>query len=204
MTIEELIAKLGIADDKKESAQKEISAFLDGAFVPKSRFNEVNEEKKTLSATVTERDKQLEALKGTAGDTEAMKKQITELQAANKVAQAEADAKLKAYQMSAAIKLALTGSAYDVDIVASLVDTSKLILSEDGKVTGLTDQIETLKKDKAFLFKEMKTPYQPNSGSNLTHNPFSKDSFNLTEQGKLLRENPEQARSLAQAAGVTI
>ena len=35
-------------------------------------------------------------------------------------------------------------------------------------------------------------------------NPFAKETFNLTEQGKLYRENPEQARALAAAAGVTI
>lgn len=33
-------------------------------------------------------------------------------------------------------------------------------------------------------------------------NPFSKDSFNLTEQAKLARENPERASQLKQEAGV--
>lgn len=43
MTIEELLETLGIVKDKQAEARKSINAFLDGAYVPKSRFNEVNE-----------------------------------------------------------------------------------------------------------------------------------------------------------------
>jgi hypothetical protein len=35
-------------------------------------------------------------------------------------------------------------------------------------------------------------------------NPWAKDSFNLTEQGRLYSENPTQAKALAAEAGVTI
>ena len=35
-------------------------------------------------------------------------------------------------------------------------------------------------------------------------NPFAKETFNLTEQGKLLKENPAQAKEMAAAAGITI
>ena len=63
MTIEELLAQLNIDEDKKAEAEKNVKAFLDGQYVPKARFNEVNEEKNTLKKTVTERDGQLEELK---------------------------------------------------------------------------------------------------------------------------------------------
>ena len=95
MNQEELFAELGIAADKKEAAKKALTAFLDGAYVPKSRFNEVNEEKKTLTATVADRDKQLETLKKSTGDLDALKNQIKSLQAANKKAQEGGDAKMK-------------------------------------------------------------------------------------------------------------
>lgn len=38
-------------------------------------------------------------------------------------------------------------------------------------------------------------------GSNTTKNPWSKDHWNMTEQGKLIRENPTKARQLAKEAG---
>ena len=49
-----------------------------------------------------------------------------------------------------------------------------------------------------------KLNYKPNNGNSPVNNPFTKEHFNLTEQGKLFRTNPQQARAMAQAAGVTI
>ena len=206
MTIDELLKGLGIAEDKAAEAKKQINSYLDGAYVPKSRFNEVNEEKKTLAAAVSERDKQLEALKKSTGDVEGFKKQIKDLQEANKKAKEESEQALKDLKINDAIKMAVVGDAQDVDIVSSLVDKSKIILGEDGKITGLKEQVEDLKKNKAFLFKNVQNPkYNPNGGNGESAvNPFAKETFNLTEQGKLFRENPEQARALAQAAGVKI
>ena len=43
---------------------------LNGEFVTNSRFNEVNEENKALKKSVSERDKQLDTLKASAGDNE--------------------------------------------------------------------------------------------------------------------------------------
>lgn len=207
MNQEELFAELGIAADKKEAAKKALTAFLDGAYVPKSRFNEVNEEKKTLTATVADRDKQLETLKKSTGDLDALKNQIKSLQDANKKAQEEADAKMKELRINNAIKLAIVDKAQDVDIVSSLFDKTKLILGDDGKITGLDEQLKELQKNKAFLFKQAgpNPKYDPKGGNGKpSTNPFAKDTFNLTEQGRLLRENPEQAKAFAQAAGVTI
>ena len=207
MNQEELFVELGIAADKKEAAKKALTAFLDGAYVPKSRFNEVNEEKKTLTATVADRDKQLETLKKSTGDLDALKNQIKSLQEANKKAQEEADAKMKELRINDAIKLAIVDKAQDVDIVSGLFDKTKLILGDDGKITGLDEQLKELQKNKAFLFKQAgpNPKYDPKGGNgNPGTNPFAKDTFNLTEQGRLLRENPEQAKAFAQAAGVTI
>lgn len=207
MNQEELFAELGIAADKKEAAKKALTAFLDGAYVPKSRFNEVNEEKKTLTATVADRDKQLETLKKSTGDLDALKNQIKSLQDANKKAQEEADAKMKELRINDAIKLAIVDKAQDVDIVSGLFDKAKLILSDDGKITGLDEQLKELQKNKAFLFKQAgpNPKYDPKGGNGTpSTNPFAKDTFNLTEQGRLLRENPEQSKAFAQAAGVTI
>lgn len=206
MTLQELLAKIGVAKENMESAEKEFKAFLDGSYVPKSRFNEVNEEKKTLQTTIADRDKQLETLKKNSGDAESLKKQIEQLQADNKKAKDEAEAKLKDLQFANAIKLAIVEKAQDVDIVSGLFDKTKLILGEDGKVTGLEEQLKALEKEKPFLFKQQnQNPYNPNGGQGGgSKNPFAKETWNLTEQGKLFMSNPEQARAMAAAAGVKI
>lgn len=208
MTMDELIVALGIADEKKAEAGNVVKKFLDEAYVPKSQYDNVEEEKKTLQATISERDKQLVELKKNAGDNEDLKKQIRDLQDADKAAKTEYDEKMKDMRLSTAIQIAIAADAQDVGIVSGLFDKSKLILGDDGKVTGLDEQLTALKKDKPFLFKDGKPKgkgYEPNGGGGpLDKNPFAKENFNLTEQGKILRENPEQARALAAAAGVTI
>lgn len=208
MNINELLKNIGVAEDKMGEAEKAVKDFLDGDFVTKARFNEINESKKSLTEQLAERDKQLTALKKSAGDNEGLKKEIENLQQANKQQKAEFEEKARALKLDTAVKLAIADSAQDADIVAGLIDRQKLILGEDGKVAGLTEQVEALKKDKAFLFKGMPNnpQYNPNGGGNNppAANPFKKETFNLTEQGKMLRDNPEQARAMAAEAGVTI
>jgi chromosome segregation ATPase len=207
MEINEFVKSLGIADDKVDEATKKVKDFLDGNYVTKARFNEVNESKKALNDQLADRDKQLDTLKKSAGENESLKSEIEKLQKANKEQQAAFEEQTKALRMDTAIKLAIADSAQDSEIVSGLIDKSKLILGEDGKVTGLNEQVEALKKEKAFLFKSPQgnPQYQPNGGGDPSPtNPFKKESFNLTEQGRLLRANPEQARQLAAEAGVKI
>lgn len=206
MTIEELLKQLGIADNQMETAEGHVKSFLDGAYIPKSRFNEVNEKNKDMASQIADRDKQLATLKKAAGDNEELKAQIEGLQKANKEQKEAADARIKTLQMDSAIKLAIGDSAQDLDIVSGLIKRDALVLGEDGKVSGLKEQVETLMKEKPFLFKQEKpNPYQPHGGTGpQVDNPFAKETFNLTKQGQMLRENPEQAREMAAAAGVKI
>lgn len=204
--IEELLKKLGIAQENQTVATAAIKEFLDGAFIPKSRFNEINERNKDLTAQIADRDKQLTDLKKAAGDNETLKAQIADLQKTNKEQKEVADARIKTLQLDSAIKLAIGDTAQDVDIVTGLIKRDALVLGEDGKVSGLKEQVEDLRKTKPFLFKQERTnPYQPHGGTGpQVDNPFAKETFNLTKQGQMLKENPEKARELASAAGVKI
>lgn len=202
MKKEDLIA-MGLTEEQA----KKVMESLDGSYVTKDRFNEVNEENKTLKQSVADRDKQLEELKKSSGDNEALQKQIKDLQDANKVEAKKHADEMKDLRLTNAIKLAVAGKVHDEEMAAALFDRTKLVLTEDGKVAGLEEQLKTIKESKGFLFKPEKQtpPYNPAGGSGGgSANPFAKDTFNLTEQGKLLRENPAQARELAAAAGVTI
>lgn len=208
MTIQELLQKIGVTDDNIASATQHVNEFLDGQYVTKSRFNEVNVEKKTLEEAVKERDKQLKTLKDSEGNVDDLKEQIKKLQADNKAATLKAASDMKALRLSTAIKLAIGDTAQDVDLVANLVDTSKLILSDDGKVTGLDEQIKVLKTEKSFLFKpdgDPKYKYEPKQGEGTPkNNPFSQEHFNLTKQAELFTKDPVKAKQLASEAGVEI
>lgn len=150
MRKEDFVA-IGIADDLAEKAAAASATELKG-YVPKTRFDEVNEEKKNLQTAKTQAEADLEELRKSAGDNAALAQQITDLQNAAKQKDTEYAAQLKALRLGNAIRLGIT-DAQDADIVAGLIDQSKLILSDDGKVTGLEEQLKTLRESKPFLFK---------------------------------------------------
>ena len=129
---------------------------LNGSFVTKARFNEVNTELTAAKNTIKERDTQLETLKKASGDT---KDQITQLQADNKKKDTDHAAELKNLKISNAVELALTGAKAknNTAVKALLVDfIGKAELAEDGTVKGLDDEVKKLVegKDTAFLFEK--------------------------------------------------
>lgn len=143
----QIIAKAG---DKHK-----IALVSDGNWIPKEKFNEANTAKKTAEDALKERDKQLEELSKSTGDNAALKDQITKLQSENKEVADKYTADLKELRLNTALKLALSGEAHDPDIVANLLDKSKIELDDNGTVKGgLDDQIKGLRDSKAFLFAE--------------------------------------------------
>jgi Phage minor structural protein GP20. len=143
----------GITEEQAKAIEKASKEELK-EFIPKTRFDEVNNAKKQLEKESKEKDKQLEDIKNSVKDNDELNKKISELQELNRQEKEKYDSEVKQLKLSNTIKLALSDSAQDTDLVASLIDTNKLIMGEDGNVTGLTEQIETLKKEKAFLFKQ--------------------------------------------------
>lgn len=195
-------------------SEEQIKKIIEGVeknyegYIPKHRFDEINEAKKQLEKDIADRDKQLEELKKSVGDNKELQKQIEELEAANKQSTEDYQAKLKDMTVTTAIKLAVAGEVHDPDLIVSLLDKTKIEVNEDGSVKGgLEDQIKALQTSKAFLFVEkdqdgkgkfrgIAPPDSNKGGGGTTKNPWSKEHFNLTEQGRILREDPELAKQL--------
>ena len=99
--------------------------------------------------------------------------------------------------------ISLIASYADIWYLAGGID--KFTFDKDNNPIGVDESIKAYREDKtmAHLFKQ-KAGYEPSKGGSPTKNPFAKETFNLTEQGKMLKENPAQAKELAAAAGVTI
>lgn len=136
----------------EEQAKKVMDA-LDGDFVTKARFNEVNEENKTLKQSVSDRDKQLDTLKKSSGDNADLKKQIEDLQKQNAEQQKAHAAELAQLKLDNAVDAALTAAgAKNAKAVKALLDMSKVTLGEDGKLSGWDDQITAVKKSDSYLF----------------------------------------------------
>ena len=72
------------------------------------------------------------------------------------------DTDTAALKLDSALSKALAGcGARDADIVGKLLDRSIIKLGEDGKLIGVSEQIDRLKADKAFLFGDDKPVPDP-------------------------------------------
>lgn len=149
--IKQLLKEMGLSDEQ-------IEKFIDGAikdkFVPKHRFDEVNEKNKQLTEDVSQRDKQIKDLSKFEGDNVTLKTKIEELEKSNKEKD-EANAKaIQQLKIDNAVNYALNGKVQEGynDLVLGLIDKSLIILKDDGTVSGLEEQIEKIKKDKSLLF----------------------------------------------------
>ena len=151
----EEFVKLGIDEETAKKLETASMEELKG-YIPKARFDEVNEEKKKLQEDVKERDKQLETLKNSTGDVEAMKQQIETLQADNKAKDEAHQAEIKQLKIDNAVDTALgeAKAKNKVAVRALLKDLDKAELGEDGLIKGLADQIKALQKSDSYLFEQ--------------------------------------------------
>lgn len=146
----EKLIELGLTEEQAEKVVKEL-----GGYVPKARFNEVNDEKKRLENIVKERDGQLEDLRTAAGDVEALRGQIATLQAENKAKDDQHAEEIKNIKIDSAVEKALRDAgARNLKVAKALLDLAEPELMEDGTVKGLAEQIEGLKtaEDSNFIF----------------------------------------------------
>jgi hypothetical protein len=153
MKKDELI-KLGLDEETAKKVEAASTEELKG-YIPKARFDGVNNEKNTLQTTLKERDGQLETLKNSTGDIEGLKKQISDLQADNSEKDKSHAAEIKTLKINAAVDAALTAAkAKNQKAVRALLDLEKADLADDGTVKGLDEQIKKLAgaEDSKFLF----------------------------------------------------
>ena len=115
-----------------------------------------------LKTQVSDRDKQLETLKTSAGDNAELKKQIEDLQTENATAKANHESELNQLKINFAVEKALTGAkAKNIKAVKALLELEDAKLDKDGNVKGLDEQIEKLTTgdDTKFLFEAQKQQY---------------------------------------------
>lgn len=165
MKKEEFIA-LGLSEELAEQAAAASKKELEG-FIPKTRFNEVNDANKELTEQITERDKQLVELGKTAGGNEELKQKITDLEKVNADVKADYESKLNGIKISTALKEKLTGTKY-TDLLIGKIDYNSITIKEDGSISGADEQVKTLRETYKELFepdKPTKPNYNPQGGT---------------------------------------
>ena len=179
-------------------------------FIPKTRLDEVISVRNQLREQVDNLTTDLAKLKKSAEGNEELKSQIEAMQAEVE----KAKTKNKEVTAKAAAKMAaVQAKAKDPDDVLLFVDFGKIVIDDDGTVTGLDEQMTTLLEKKAYLFGEEGGSKggsgggnPPGGGGNFPpkDNPWKSETFNLTKQGQVLKTDPALAQKLMQEAGKII
>lgn len=201
--IYELLEQTGvqIPAEKKDEFEKAFSQ----NYKTSAEAQKLREARDELKGQLAKAQSALESLKKDAGDAEQLRAAIEAHE--KTILQMRQDAEAKAR----------TGALRDALRDAGITDPDYVIWKQGGIETfefdgetpqGVDTLVKTLREDAAMghLFgKQQPDGYQPQGGSKPNgRNPFAKDTFNLTEQGRMLTEHPEQARALAGAAGLKI
>jgi polyhydroxyalkanoate synthesis regulator phasin len=175
--------------------------FMSEEMVPKARFEELTRERNELR---NELNKLNEKLKSYVELNDKVKK------VEEKCKTKEKYYKNKFHEISDEMLLK-SAKAINIKAARALLDNLENIEDDDEYKEKRQKEINKLIKgeDTKFLFKSQESfkgvaPVESCDMKEKAKNPFSKDGWNLTEQGKLFRENPNFAKALARQAGAKI
>ena len=143
MELKDLTA-LGITEEQANKVLEQHTAELTAE---QQKYTDLNAELETAKGTISELTDKVKAFDG------------EDIEKAASDWESKYNADIAALKLDKALELSLAGAkARDVDIVKSQLDSSLLKLDDDGKITGLTEQLDKLKADKAFLFADGDEP----------------------------------------------
>ena len=192
MKLKEQLVQYGLTEEK---AQEFIDKNIDGVFIPKARFDEVNEENKGLKSQIADRDTQLEQLKKSSGDNADLKAQIEKLQGENKTQKESYEAQIAQIRLDNAVDSALTAAgAKNNKAVKAMLDMTGVKLDKEGNLTGLKEQLDGVKKSDSYMFNAAGSAsfkgVKPGAGGD--GNPGGVDTSKMTysEMAAYLAENP--------------
>lgn len=167
--LNQVTAKLG--DNK-------IAIVSDGSYIPKDKFNSINDRKKELEGQVGSLKKiadeyegmkpQLEAMKTASSENPLLKQQLDDLQKKldssstqmkdYQTKNQEWESKYKSTQIDTAIKLGLVNAKVNpkyTDLLSTKFDKTKFELDENGTVKGLDEQLQSVQENYKELFGEV-------------------------------------------------
>lgn len=198
---EKTLLEIGLTEEQA----KKVMESLNGSFVTKERFDEVNNERKTLQESLKDRDTQLESLKNSNDDIEAFKSKISELQMENKKKDENHAEEIKQLKINSALEKALLNAKVKNPLtVKPLLKLENCLLNEDGTIKGLTEQLQSLSEaeDTRFLFDTENPKFKgfvpgekkDNSNATITKEQFNKMSYR--ERTELFNSDKELYETL--------
>lgn len=193
---------LGLSKEQSDSIMKINGDDIENAkSASAAEIKNLQTEVSGLKTQVSDRDKQLETLKASAGDNEALTKQIADLQAENTKAKETHESEMNQLKVDFAVEKALTGAkAKNIKAVRALLDLTDAKFDKEGNVKGLQEQIDKLvaADDTKFLFDAAQQKQQTfkgfQPGASAQQKPGAEvdtSKMNYDELCAFLAENPD-------------
>jgi DNA repair exonuclease SbcCD ATPase subunit len=199
------LTDLGLDTDVVDKIMKEHGSTVNSLKDELEKVDEYKSQVEDLQEQLSDRDKQLEELSQKAKDNEELVSEIDKLKEQNKETAKESEKKLADQRKEYKLELALKDAkARNTKAVKALLDLETIKLDGD-ELKGLNEQLENLQKENDYLFGDEKLggrePHIPKDEPKTPNNPFCKEHFNMTEQGQLIRNEPDKAKELIKQAG---
>jgi hypothetical protein len=187
--------------DTKTFDEAYVKSLREEAAKYRTKAKELESKLETLPTEITSK-----VLKALGLEPDPQKNFEQQLAEANRKAQ-EAEQKAKTRLVAAEVKLlAAEMGLIDADAALALMDKSNVEVDDAGNVKGIKEALGTLVQAKPWLKKQ--AGGQVGSGTNppgaggTEVNPWKQETFNLTMQARILKENPALAARLKAEAGV--
>lgn len=168
MNTEEL-QKLGLNDEQIKGV---MAAYGQAVNPLKEQVNSLEGERDGLQTQLDTVSGQLDTIKKDHKGDEDLKAQIEQLQSKNKEDAEQYQSDLAKTKIDYQTDMALTkAGAKNVKAVKALLDAETIQLDKDGNLTGLDEQLESVKKDNDFLFEQKAEPSSNHIQINPAGNP---------------------------------
>ncbi|RDU21933.1 phage scaffolding protein [Anaerosacchariphilus polymeriproducens] len=194
----EILTGMGLTEDQIATIMAENGKDIERE---KAKITAAEQDRDELKTQLDETKKALEGFDGV--DIDALNKQINDLKTDLSSKDVEYQKKIADMEFNSVLDAAISEyGAKNAKAVKALLEMDSLKESKN-QADDIKKAVEAVKNDNDYLFNSTDTPrfaQGTNQGQqSITNNPWKKDTFNLTEQGKIMRENPELAKQLMNA-----
>lgn len=168
--LSDLLAKHKASELSVEQFEAELNKLLPETHMPKSVYNELNEKYKLLESQKADSDKLLKEVTEAKDANAEFKTKYDDLLKAQKADREKYEADLVTARKNSGIELALfKAGAKNSKAVRALLDLDKISLSDKGELVGISEQLDSIKKDNDYLFNSVEqketNPLKPSFGN---------------------------------------
>lgn len=196
MNLEELLKAQGLDDNQVKSilgAMKKEKIYTTNLENIEERYNKLKGQKDDLEGQLNTANSTIKDLKKNNADNEELQKTIKQHEDTIKTQKVEYESKVRNLTLDSAINSALTkAKAKHSDLLASKFDRDKLVINEDGTVTGLDEQLKGFKE----TYKDM---FEITLGGGTPPNPDTKPSAGNSWDDFLKNADNMTAEQIAEA-----